>query len=122
MDLDEGRFHGMDDEAWEDLVLGLDDGGDLPPVEPPEPPRGERPPRGPGRPTPVDDQVFHPGWTAGMLALMTAMGGLQVLAISAGARGGYLAVALIAIGFATLFLVPFVVGALWFGRMRERDR
>jgi len=121
MDRDEDRFAGWSEDAWDDLEIPLGDGGGAPPVEPPEPPRGGRPER-PQRPPQTEDVVFHPAWTAGVLGLMTAFGALQVVAMQAGARGGYLAVAAIVGVFALLFFLPFVIGAWWFGQMRDRNR
>lgn len=121
MDRDDSRFTGFDEDLWDDLEIPVGDDGGAPPIEPPEPPRRGRPER-PDKPPPTDDQVFHPAWTAGVLGLMTLFGGLNILTIQVGARGGYLAVAVLVGAFALLFFVPFLVGAWWFGKMQDRDR
>lgn len=108
-----------EDEDFSDLLDVDDLGPPLPP--PPEEPRGGKPER-PERPQLPHDRVFHPAWTAGALTLVCLFGALQVLMIQAGARGGYLMVALLAGSFSVVFLVPMLVGRWWIGRIQEQDR
>lgn len=122
MDVDTEAYEGWTldlDPVEIDLGLDLDDGGDdLPPLD--EPPRGERPRRGPP-PRPVPEAPPSGAVLAVFMACLAAMASLQLVTISLGARGGWLAVGAVATGFAVLFLGPFVAGSIWLGRLRRGD-
>ncbi|MCB9666368.1 MAG: hypothetical protein H6732_19815 [Alphaproteobacteria bacterium] len=100
---------------WPEAPEIADDGGIVTPP-PPEPPR--RRPGGGGAPHP-DRAAVNPWMTLAIVALFVASGALQLLTISAGARGGLAAAYALSAAFGVLFLGPFVVGALWLGRQRR---
>lgn len=111
-------FHpsGVDEvEPYEPIDLG---DVILPPPPPEEgggsPRRPRRTPPQPGRPS--------PGLGIIVALLLIASGALQVLILSMGARGGTAAVYAVSIATAVLFLGPFYVGAIWFGRQRDAER
>jgi hypothetical protein len=99
---------------------------ELPPISPAPPPppidppteRGEPPPRRPQRPAPPGEVPFVMPFLVG--GLLVATGLVQLVTMTAGARTGYLGVAIASISMATLFLGPFIAGSFWLkARMAE---
>lgn len=114
----------FDDRDWPDLDhLDLDlpplddDGADLPPPDDPGPSRPPRP-TGPG----AHDAELFSGWMTLVVAvLVVALVALQLVILGLGARGGQPAVYACTAVFGLLFLGPFVVGSIWFDRLRRSD-
>lgn len=104
-------WEGVEEWTWSPL----DGDAEVPPAPPRDPPRGSG---GGGSPHP-DRPVFNPWATAVGLALLVALGALQMSIIAFGARGGPLAVYALSGTFAVLFLGPFLAGSVWLDRHRR---
>jgi hypothetical protein len=100
-------------------VPDTDDGGSVPPVPPPEGPRRE--PRPERLPHPHDDDAFSGGPFLLAMLVLAAKAALAVGVLALGARGGTGLAGLAAVAAILLFILPFWIGAAWFGN-RLYDR